>query len=82
MVLNLASESKQSLSHAATVISPAYSWPFGPISMGARGPAHNSPAQARPEPDYYWAPGGTGPIAGPCLGLNAGPWTRPGTARK
>ena len=50
-----------------------YSWPFGPMPMGARCPAQFSPARARPGPGDYWAPGGMGPIAVPCLGLNAGP---------
>ncbi|KAG2554193.1 hypothetical protein PVAP13_9KG647060 [Panicum virgatum] len=50
--------------------------------MGARSPAHISPTRARHGPEYYWARAGTGTIAGPCLGLNPGPWTRPSTARK
>src|SRR6185312_10674547 len=58
-----------------------YRWPFGPIPMGARSPAHISPTQARHGPEYYWARAGTGTIAGPCLGLNPGPWTRPSTTR-
>ena len=59
----------------------SYRWPFGPIPMGARSPAHISPTRARHGPEYYWARAGTGTIAGPCLGLNPGPWTRPSTTR-
>ena len=61
--------------------SAAYRWPFGPIPMGARSPAHISPTRARHGPKYYWARDGTGTIAGPCLGLNPSPWTRPSTAQ-
>jgi len=53
-----------------------------PDTHGARSPAHISPTRARHGPEYYWARAGTGTIAGPCLGLNPGPWTRPSTARK
>jgi len=49
--------------------------------MGARSPAHISPTRAWHGPEYYWARAGTGTIAGLCLGLNPGPWTRPSTTR-
>ena len=63
-------------------VSGTYRWPFGPIPMGARSPTHISPTRAQHGPEYYWARAGTGTIAGPCLGLNPDPWTRPSTARK
>jgi len=52
-----------------------------PDTHRARSPTHISPTRARHGPKYYWARAGTGTIAGPCLGFNPGPWTRPSTAR-
>ena len=52
-----------------------------PDTHEARSPTHISPTRARHGPEYYWARAGTGTIAGPCLGLNPGPWTRPSTTR-